>query len=134
MKQILRQYLFFVVSIYLVDKFIPGISYSDNWVVLLESSLLLFIVHFSIRPLANLIALPINVLTLGLFSFLINGLMLYLVTLGIGDFKVHAFYSPAVNLGVVRFNTVFVSTFFSYILIAFLISLTRNFFIWLCSK
>jgi len=134
MKNLLRQYLFFAASIFLVAKVIPGLSYSNNWQTLAEASFLLFVVHFLVRPVVNLVALPINVLTLGLFSFVINGLMLYLVTLVISSFKVTAFDFPSVNLGLVSFNTFYVAVVPSYIVIAFLVGLVKNGFQWLCSK
>ena len=134
MRALLQQYLFFVTSIFLVARFLPGLSYGNSLEILLESSLILFIVHFSVRPIVNLIALPINVLTLGVFSFLVNGLMIYLVALVIPSFRVTSFYFPAVSLSVIRVNSFEVGTILSYVVIAFFISVVRDFLLWLCSK
>lgn len=51
-------------------------------------SILLGFVNATIRPLILLITLPINMLTLGLFTLVINGLMLWLVSVFIKGFDV----------------------------------------------
>lgn len=134
MRKLLRHYLIFTVSIFLAAKLLPGISYGNDLMILAKASLGLSLVHVFVRPIVNLVALPINVLTLGLFSFIVNGLMLYLVTLMMPVFKVIPFQFPAVNLGILRINSFYISSFMSFIIVALLISLIRNFFIWLCSK
>ncbi len=49
------------------------------------------------RPIALLITLPINVLTLGLFTFVINALMLKMASGVISGFDVHGFGSAIVG-------------------------------------
>lgn len=134
MKKLLKQYLSFVVSIFLVAKFLPGLSYGENWLVLLEASLLLFVLNFSVQPLFNLITMPINILTFGLFALLVNALILYLATWLLPTFKVADFYFPALNLGVLQVKSFLVSSVFSYILVALFLSLLRDCFHWLCSR
>ncbi|MBB6097029.1 putative membrane protein [Deinobacterium chartae] len=47
----------------------------------LWAGLVLGVVNALVRPLILLLTLPLNALTLGLFTLVINGLMLYVVTL-----------------------------------------------------
>lgn len=54
-------------------------------------SILLGLVNAIIRPFVLLITLPINLLTLGLFTFVVNGLMLWLVSLLIKGFDIQGF-------------------------------------------
>ncbi len=46
-----------------------------------------------IRPVLLLLTLPINVLTLGLFTLVINGLMLWLTGKLLAGFSVHGFWT-----------------------------------------
>ena len=55
------------------------ISYAGKLQNLLFASLLLGILNSFVRPVLMLIALPLLIFTLGLFTFVINGLLLYLV-------------------------------------------------------
>ena len=56
-----------------------GISYDNKWQNLVLASLLLGILNAFVRPILMLIALPLLVFTLGLFTLVINALLLYLV-------------------------------------------------------
>jgi putative membrane protein len=56
-----------------------GISYDNKVENLLVASLLLGILNAFVRPVLMLIALPLLIFTLGLFTFVINALLLYLV-------------------------------------------------------
>jgi putative membrane protein len=66
------------VAIYLTTRIVPGISVPDFLGALL-AALVLGIVNAVIRPVVLLLTLPLNILTLGLFTLLVNTLMLYLV-------------------------------------------------------
>jgi putative membrane protein len=56
-----------------------GITYEDKLENLLIASLLLGILNAFVRPILLLIALPLLIFTLGLFTLVINALLLYLV-------------------------------------------------------
>jgi len=51
----------------------------DGWVAAAWAALVLGVVNSVIKPVVKLFSLPITILTLGLFSLVINALMLYLV-------------------------------------------------------
>lgn len=55
------------------------ITYDNKLANLLVASLLLGILNAFVRPILMLIALPLLIFTLGLFTFVINGLLLYFV-------------------------------------------------------
>ncbi|HEY1148481.1 MAG TPA: phage holin family protein [Pseudoduganella sp.] len=61
--------------------------------VALVAALLLGLVNTLIRPLLLLLTLPVTVLTLGLFIFVINGLMFWLVAQLVDGFHVDNFGS-----------------------------------------
>ncbi len=50
--------------------------------------IVLDIFNFIIKPILILLTLPVNIITLGLFRFVINGFIFWLVSLVIGGFKV----------------------------------------------
>jgi putative membrane protein len=54
----------------------PHISYGEKWQNLLIVSFLLGILNAFVRPVLMLIALPLLIFTLGLFTFVINALLL----------------------------------------------------------
>lgn len=54
-------------------------------------SVFLGIVNAVIRPVLLILTLPLNILTLGLFTFVINGLMLWLTSATIKGFDINGF-------------------------------------------
>ena len=68
-----------------------------NFYAALIAVLFLGIVNAIIRPILILLTLPINILTLGLFSLVINSLMVLLVSSFVKGFSVHGFL-PALSL------------------------------------
>ncbi|MEN6348798.1 MAG: phage holin family protein [Syntrophomonas sp.] len=54
-------------------------------------SVFLGIINAVIRPLLILLTLPLNILTLGLFTFVINGLMLWITSITVKGFDIHGF-------------------------------------------
>ena len=53
---------------------------TNDWVTLLVVALIFGLVNAVIRPLVILLSLPLEILTLGLFTFVINALMLLLTS------------------------------------------------------
>ena len=71
---------------------LDGVSVEPWWWALIVAIVLGF-VNSCIRPLVKLLALPINLLTLGLFTFVINALMVLLCSWLIGPhFEVEGFW------------------------------------------
>jgi putative membrane protein len=67
-----------------------------NFTTALIAALVLGLVNALIRPLLVLLTLPVTVVTLGLFIFVINGLMFWLVAQLIGGFEVAGFWSAVI--------------------------------------
>ncbi len=59
----------------------------------LAAAAMLGILNAFFRPIALLITLPINILSLGLFTFIINALMLKMASSVISGFIVHGFWT-----------------------------------------
>jgi putative membrane protein len=57
--------------------FVPGIQFSGSWVQLLVAGAVFGLLNLIVRPIAVFLALPALVLTLGLFYFVLNGLLLW---------------------------------------------------------
>ena len=65
----------------------------DNQQATFIAALVLALVNAYLRPLVVILTLPINILTLGLFTLVINGLMLELVSWLIPAFHVEGFWT-----------------------------------------
>lgn len=66
------------VAILLIAKIVPGIEYQGDWLYLVLTGLVVGLLNLLVRPIVTLLSLPFIIVTLGLFFFAINGLMIYL--------------------------------------------------------
>ena len=83
---------------------VPGVSYLGGALPLLGVALVFGVINAFLRPVAKILTFPLIIVTLGIFSLVINGLMLWLTSslssgLGLG-FHVSGFW-PAFWGGVV---------------------------------
>jgi putative membrane protein len=65
-------------ALWVAVKIIPGIRYSGGWAPFFGVALVFGVLNAFVRPLVQLLTLPLIFLTLGLFALVINGLMLWL--------------------------------------------------------
>lgn len=77
-------------AVFVVDYLLPGVSI-DSYLTAVIVAIGLAFVNSFIKPIVLLFTLPFNVITLGLFTFIINGLMVLLVSSFISGFRVDSF-------------------------------------------
>ncbi len=68
-----------IFGLWLASQFIPGVAFTGSWKILLFAGFILGLINFFIKPILKLITLPLRILTLGLFSLIINMAMIWLV-------------------------------------------------------
>jgi putative membrane protein len=78
--------------IYLAAQVVPGITLQGKplWPALL-AGLVLALVNAVVRPILKLITLPLTLLTLGLFLFVLNAFCLWLTSAVVPGFDIHGF-------------------------------------------
>ena len=99
-KFILRWFINFL-GLWAAATLLSGVNYGDQVQVLLWAALIFSVVNALIRPLVIVLSLPAIVLTLGLFTLVVNAFMLYLVTLFYGQFEVSSFWQALLAVMIV---------------------------------
>jgi putative membrane protein len=94
MKGILIRWIINAGALFLAAHVVEGIEIT-GFLPALAGALILGILNTFIRPVVLILTLPLNVLTLGLLTFIINGLMLKIVASILKGFEVQGFW-PAV--------------------------------------
>ena len=78
MKLLLR-WAFIAISLFAAAYFVDGIRVSGNgWFVYAAMAAILSIANMLIRPILKFFSFPLMILTLGLFTFVLNAIMLWL--------------------------------------------------------
>ena len=79
------------VAVYLVVQNISGISVSEGWVTIGVVALVWSVITMVIRPVLRILTLPITLITFGLFSFILNAVLFWAMTLVVPSFHVSGF-------------------------------------------
>lgn len=94
MNGLLFRWLISAVSLLIISYIVPGIEVQGFFYALI-AAVFLGVLNAIVRPVLIILTLPLTILTLGLFLFVVNGIMLMLVSLVIKGFHVNGFW-PAV--------------------------------------
>lgn len=86
----LTKFLYIILILLLIDKYIPGITI-DGFYTAAMVTIILGILNIFLRPILMVLTLPINILTLGLFSIVINASLFYFASSFIKGFMVEDF-------------------------------------------
>jgi putative membrane protein len=75
--RILLSVVFNALALLATAYFVPGIHFTGSFPQLLLAGLIFGLLNLVVRPIALLLSVPALVLTLGLFYFVLNGLLLW---------------------------------------------------------
>ncbi len=131
MKTLLRFFLINLVSLLAATKLIPGLIYTGGVKSLLIGAVVFMLINFLLVPLLKILFLPLNLLTLGLFSWLINVLALFALTTIVTDFALLPYNFPGTSISGIIIPPMELTTFWVAVLASFIIGMITNFLQWL---
>jgi putative membrane protein len=79
------------VALFVAAALVSGVSYGDEGWTLVVAAAVFTLVNMWLRPVVRLLSLPLIILTLGLFLFVVNVLMLYVTDWLVPDFEIASF-------------------------------------------
>ncbi len=111
MRRILLKWLINALALLITAYVVKGIQVTGVSALFLAAALL-GILNALIRPILIILTLPINIITLGLFTFIINAAMLWFVSLIIKGFVIQGFWPAVVGALIISL----ISWFFNWLL------------------
>jgi len=111
MKQFVFRWAATMIAVMVASSVIRGIHY-DTVAALIGASLLLGILNAFVRPFLLILSAPLILITLGLFIFVLNGLLLLLVHTIVVGFHVDGFWSAFWGAIVISVVSWILSAFF----------------------
>ena len=96
MKVVLR-YFGTVAAVILTLSIVPGLSVaggytSQGWLTIFLIALVWSVISMVIKPVLGILTLPVTIITFGLFSFVLNALLFWAMTLIVPGFSVAGFW------------------------------------------
>jgi putative membrane protein len=129
MKKIILRVFTYVAVLYLVDSLIHGFEFQDSGTVLLLAALL-SLTDRIINPIVKFFTLPLNLLTFGLFNFILSCVYLYIFDLLIPGLQIVNGYLGPFNSTAIQIPTIRLSLIGVIIIGAFVISFLNAIVTW----
>ena len=131
LRLVLRSIAINLASVFIAAQILSGvISYVGGYQTLLFASLIIAVVNLFVRPIINLLLLPINLITLGMFRWLSNLVTLYIVTWLVPNLQFHLFVYPGLDLKSLIIPHIHFSAFGAFLVATFTLILTFDFIYW----
>lgn len=131
MKTILKHYIIETLSLYLSIQIASGAVFEKGTESLLLAGVGLTIASMLIKPLINVLLLPINLITFNFFKWLSNTIVLYLVTLVIPGFKIMEFAFHGISTKWIDVPSFGFQGILAFVAFSFLLSTIASFIGWL---
>lgn len=90
MYRFLARFLAIAAGLLIASAYVPGISVHSLYTALVVAAVLGFL-NVLVRPILVVLTLPITLLTFGLFSFVLNALLLWFVSTFVKGFSIEGF-------------------------------------------
>jgi putative membrane protein len=131
MKRILRHFVIDTYSLWLTSLCASGMVFGRGFITLLLAGVGVTLVSVIAKPVINLLLLPLNLLTFGVFRWVAAAIVLFLVTLLVKDFAISGFAFSGfsnkwIELPALNFHGILAFVGFSFIL-----SIITSFIYWL---
>jgi putative membrane protein len=96
----------------IIDLVVPGVDIA-NFPAALLAAVVVGGINSTIRPVLSVLSLPINFLSLGLFSLVVNGVCLWLAALFVPGFAVHGLLGFLLGPVILSFASTFMNNYFA---------------------
>ena len=93
--KILIRLIINIVALLVVEYLVPGFSF-ESLTAIVVSSIVIALVNTFIKPILQLIALPISILTFGIFAFIINVGLLFGISYIVPGFYIDGFLTAII--------------------------------------
>ena len=134
MKSILRRIVFYAVALYLTSQIITGLTITGGIGTYIFGGIALTALFMVVKPVLSIVTLPLNIITLGLFSFLINAIILYLLTIFVPNISISAFTLKGFSFAGFVVPSLGINNFFAFVIASILLTFIVGFLRWLTKR
>jgi len=132
MKRIARAIAYNTFSLFLLTQLFSGVKVVGGFPALIMAGFALSIISFLLTPLLKIIAFPLNVITFGLFTIVINAFVLYVLTLFVKAITISPFIWHGISFwGFVIPGFNFGNYLFAYLIASLVQMVIKHLLVWI---
>src|SRR3972149_38973 len=110
MINIILRLIILTLGVFVAAYLVPGIHIA-GYGAAIKAALLLGFLNIFIKPALFLLTLPINILTLGVFTLIINGLLLWFVGAVVHGFSISGFFTALLGSIIISILSILLNRF-----------------------
>jgi putative membrane protein len=131
MRGLLKHFIINTVSLYLISQSIGGMVFERGLYTLVLTGAVLMLTAIIIKPILNILLLPLNLVTFGLFKWVTYAITFYLVTLLVPGFKILDFAYRGYSSNLFSIPSVALTGTLAFLAFAFLVSFLTSLMNWI---
>ena len=134
MKGLLKSYLVFLIALYVTTQIVKGFTYFGGIKTLLVGAAVFSIINWFIKPIIKILMLPFNLITLGLFSWMVNVLMIFLLTKFVPQLIVKSWNFQGITIEGYSLPALEFNVLMTFVAASFVIAFATELLNWLIRK
>lgn len=134
MKSIAQTIVIHAFAIYITSLIFKGLKIFGGIESFLVAGVILTVGDYIVRPVLITISLPFQFVTFGLFSFVVNAIILYISTLLYNKIQISSFRFDGINFSGFKIPAFDVNIFLSYFIISATIYILSKLIAWFFNK
>ncbi len=134
MRSLLKIYITCTLSLYIASVVFGGMRLTEGINSILAAGMALSLFSLLVKPLINLLLLPLNLITFGFFRWVSSAIALYLVTLVIPGFKIINFSFAGLASKWIDIPAIHLNGFMAVVAFSLVISIISSILHWLFSR
>lgn len=134
MKAFLRNVLINLLVFYLVDACYPGFSIEHDLKTLVTAAVIWLLLNKIVKPIIKLLLLPINLITLNLFSWAVSLITLFLLPILVSGISITPYDFPGLYYQGFALPPFHINLFLSYVAASCFLNAFHSFINWLIRK
>jgi len=134
MKAFLRAILINLLVLYLVSAVYPGFTIYHDVKTLVTAAIIWLLLNKIVKPIIKLLLLPINLITLNLFSWAVSLITLFLLPLIVSGIKISPFDFAGFSYQGFSIPSFHINLFLSFVVASSLLNLFHSIIAWIIKK
>jgi len=133
-RSIVRNIAFYSFALFLTSQVLTGVKIFGGFWTYILGGFVLTLLFFILKPIISIITLPLNIVTLGAFSFLTNAIIIYVLTIFVANISVTAFTFSGFTFAGFVIPKIYLNNFFAFLVASIMLSAIIGGLKWITEK
>lgn len=133
MKGLLRRFLFYTIALFATTQLLAGFHLAGGLQMYIVTGIILSLMMLVLKPVLQLLSMPLNLITFGLASFLVNAIILFLLTVFVSQVSVEPFSLPGISFAGFAIPAIGLNKWFAYLVASVVLSGVYSLLTWVAT-